>query len=506
MLKKLFSETVIYGGTTILARLINYILVIIHTKVFEPGTYGVLSVFFSYAAILYAIYTYGMETTYFRFANDDDRDEPSVFNKILSSIAFTTIIFTSVLIFGAGFFAEQIGYPDELMLVKYFAIIFGIDALVAIPFARLRTLHKAKTFAFIKLTNVCLVVGLNYLFLIGLPNWAGMKYPADWQSYLVNLLYNPDLKLEYVVIANMVANGTFLVLLLPQYLAWRPTFSFFKDAEIYKYGLPLLGFALAAVLNEILDRILLKAWYPENELMGLTAEQAVGIYSACYKLSIFITLAVQGFKYAAEPFFFNPETKENPKIIASVMKYFIIVCSIAMVGVVMNLDWLKYFLRDQAYWTGIPVVPILLLANIFLGIYYNLSVWFKITDKTYMGLLISGTGVLITVVVNWLLIPILGYYGSAIATLLCYLGMVIYSYLKGKNVYPVPYKIGNALFFLSLASLLAWLAFQIDFGTTWLQITVKNLILFAFLLIAVYSERNFIKRLFKRNTSPSPKT
>jgi len=496
MLKKLASETALYGGTTILVRLINYALVPLHTGVFQPDSYGIIAEFYAWATALNVIYTYGMETAYFRFASKKGADQQPYFNRIVTLLLLSSVVFSGILVAFSGEIATVMGYPQGQQFVIWFALLFAIDAVVAIPFAQLRILHKPGKFALTKVVNILIVFLLNVFFLV----FCRKVYQGEWLPGLsdaVSLIYNPDLGLGYAFLANLLGNAFLVLLLWKSFKGMRLVLDLAAARPLLAYGVPILFSGLAFAVNEAADRIFLKYLLPDNFYQGLNSLEAVGIYAACYKLSVFITLAVQAYRYAAEPFFFSrAEDKDPEKAYALVMRYFIIACCLMFLGVVANLDWLSWiFLADEVYHQGLSVVPVLLLANIFLGIYYNLSVWFKVTDRTYFGAFISSGGAAITIFGNILLIPVLGYHGSAAATLLCYLGMAAACYLLGQKYYPVPYGLGPAAAYLLLA-VLAVAVMQLPQWPGGLPgILLRNALLLLFVAGSFFSEKRRLARL-----------
>ncbi len=459
MLKKLASQTVIYGISSNLGRFLNYTLVYLHTAVFLPAEYGIMSDFYAKAAFFNVIYTYGMETAYFRFVSKPENDPQNIYNIVLSALLTSSLFFSVLLTIFASFFANLMQYPDNFgQYVVWFAWLFASDAIAAIPFARLRQENKAKLFTTLRVVSIVANVLLNYFFL-----WFCPRY--------LPTLYNENIGIGYIVIANLISNVLVLPFLWRYFVSFQFTLDFGKFKPIFLYAYPILFTGLAGMINEVLSRDFIKYWLPEGFYPDRSNLDAVGIFSACYKFSVFITLAVQGFKYAAEPFFFSKAADKNsPELFAKVTKYFVIVCVCMYAGVSLNLDLLQHlFLANPIYAEGLLIVPFLLLANLFLGVYYNLSVWFKVTDKTYFGTLLGFFGAFLTIAGNLLLIPIWGYVGSAVATLICYASMMIASYYFGQKYYPIPYKIGNGLGYVLLATAFILVGWFIKFDNFWVN-------------------------------------
>ena len=458
IIKKLAGQTALYGLSSILPRFLNYGLVPLHTKMFIPYQYGIITEMYAYVAFLVVLLTYGMETAYFRFTNKEGNEELVVFGTILRSITTTGFIFIASAIFFQQGIAEWLRYPNHSEYVAWFAVIIGFDAISAIPLARLRHQNKPLKFAIINISSVFVNVGLNFFFL----GYCMANYKAGNTNILIDTLYNPEIGVGYVFISNLAASIFRILMSIPTFYGVKLTFNLSLLKKLLIYGSPLLIAGLAGIANETLDRILLKRIL-DDSIGELEAMSQLGIYGACYKLSIIITLFIQAFRYAAEPFFFaQAKNKNAPEVYANVMNYFVAVCGLIFLGVTLYLDIIKYFIPNTDYWEGLKVVPILLLANICLGIYFNQSIWYKMTDKTKYGAYIAIGGAVITIGLNLLLIPTMGYMGSAWTTLVVYALMVISSYFLGQKHFPVPYNLTKIGSYLGTALILF-------FGGTWLQ-------------------------------------
>ncbi|WP_223651316.1 lipopolysaccharide biosynthesis protein [Hymenobacter psoromatis] len=449
--KKLASQTAIYGVSSIVGRVVNYLLVPLYTAHFVAAEFGIVTGLYAYVSFLNVVFTYGLETTFFRFANRPGEDRQALYNRTLSLLLLSSAGLTALLMLLARPLLGLLGLPpghNEYAI--WIALILGLDAVAALPFARLRLENKARKFASIRLTNIALNVGLNLFFIVLCPAVAHSAPGSVLAGLrpLVMATYNPSLGVGYVFLSNLAASAFTLLLLARELLDFRfrwPDLTFLRP--LLAYALPLMLMGLAGMVNETLDRILLPAWLPQGFYPGLSRLAAVGVYGACYKLSIFMSLIIQAFRYAAEPFFFAQSTEKNsPATFALVLKWFTLCCAFIFVGISLNLSWIgPLFLRRPEYLTGLRVVPILLLANLFLGVYYNLSVWFKLTDKTYFGTYIGAAGAVLTIALNFLLIPVLGYLGSAWATLACYFLMAALCWWLGERHFPVPYPVGRLL-------------------------------------------------------------
>jgi O-antigen/teichoic acid export membrane protein len=458
--KKLASQTAIYGVSSIVGRVLSYLLVPIYTGHFAAAEYGIVTGLYAYVSFLNVVFTYGLETTFFRFANRPNEDRRELYNRALSLLILSSVALTGLLMLLArpllGLLHLPPGHNEYAIWI---ALILGLDAVAALPFARLRLENKARKFATIRLTNILLYVGLNLFFIVLCPA-VERSAPGSLLSLLrplVGAVYNPSLGVGYVFLANLAASALTLLLLGHELLDFRlrwPQTDFLQP--LLAYALPLMLMGLAGMVNETLDRILLPAWLPANFYPGQSQLAAVGVYGACYKLSIFMSLIIQAFRYAAEPFFFSQSTEKNsPTTFALVLKWFTLCCALIFVAISLNLSWIgPRFLRRPEYLAGLGVVPILLLANLFLGVYYNLSVWFKLTDKTYYGTYIGAAGAVLTIGLNFLLIPVLGYVGCAWATLACYFMMAALCWWLGERHFPVPYPVMRLLLWLVVAVLL----------------------------------------------------
>jgi len=495
-LKQLASQTAVYGISSILGRVFNYLLTPLYTYSFVQEKYGEVSEMYAYVAFFIVFLTFGMETAFFKFSSTED-NKTKVYNT-----AFTSVIFTSVtfILFGLVFtqsIADFIGYATRPDFVIYFALILGIDAFCSIPLASLRQENKAKRFAIINLTNIGTTIFFNLLFIA----FAKTNYDNENHTALVDFLYNPAIGVAYVFIANLLASIVKLLMLYPEVikLRWEFDTKLLKVMVIYSFPIMIAGFA--GIINETFDRLLIRRMI-EPESGTVFAKEQVAIYSGVYKLAILISLFIQAFRYAAEPFFFaHAKQKDGKLIYARVMNYFVLAVSIMFLFVLFYLDILKYFL-PPSYWSGLKIVPILLFANIFLGIYYNQSIWYKLTGQTKYGAFIAIGGAVLTIGLNVLLIPILGYVASAWTTFIVYAGMMIASYILGQKHYPIPYNLKKVGFYLVFALVLygVSLAFKYFLPDS-LGITLGfNTLLFGFYLWFIYNLEGInLKEILKKS-------
>jgi O-antigen/teichoic acid export membrane protein len=469
--KKLASQTAVYGISSIVGRVLTYLLVPVYTGRFAAADYGIVTGLYAYVSFLNVVFTYGLETTFFRFANRAGADRQELYDRVLSLLLVSSVLLAALLAWQAGQLLQLLGLPPgHERYAVWLALIMGLDAVAAIPFARLRLQNQARRFAGIRMANILLNVALNLFFIVLCPDVLAGKYLPALQP-LVARVYDPSIGVGYVFLANLAASAFTLLLLAPELLQLRFRLSLAPLRPLLTYAYPIMLMGLAGMVNETLDRILLPLWLPQDFYPGKSSLTAVGIYGACYKLSIFMSLVIQAFRYAAEPFFFSQSTDKNsPATFALVLKWFTLCCAIIFVGVSVNLEVLaEQFLRRAEYREGIAVVPVLLLANLFLGVYWNLSVWFKLTDKTYIGTYIGAAGAVLTIALNFLLIPVLGYMGSAIATLACYFSMAALCWWLGERHFPVPYPVARLLGWLALASGVVALGWFVPVDGYWLQ-------------------------------------
>ncbi|MDF2157126.1 polysaccharide biosynthesis C-terminal domain-containing protein [Algoriphagus sp. CAU 1675] len=491
-LKKLAGQTAIYGLSSILGRSINFLLIIVYTAYLSKESLGAFTGIYALIGFLNIVFTYGMETSFFRFSTGKNLDQTKVYHNTQSLLVTSSLILGSAIYLLAPFLAEWMNYPGQAYLFRWTALILSFDAVLAIPFAKLRLDNKAILFASAKLINITFNVAFNLLFIIGIPMMmeAG-QLPEDF------LGYRSDWGVEYILLANLLANG----LIIP-FVWWKAGFFQFKlEGHIlrpmWSYSLPLLFMGLAGVTNELVSRLLFEYVLPQNFYPGLSTREATGIFGANFKLAILMNLVIQAFKYAAEPFFFKQsENKNSPALYARVMHAFIIFCSLLMIAISVNLFWLgPLFLRSPGYGSALYIVPTLLMGYLFLGIYFNLSIWFKITDKTQYSFWITFIGAIVSVGVILGFVPIWGYMGGALSTFLCYLTMSAICFFYGQKYYPIPYQTGKGLSYLVMAFGLSYLGFFLESGNTILDFFVKNALLIPFFLLIWIFEKNEIKKL-----------
>ncbi len=480
--KSLFKQTFIYGLATVLPRMLTFLLTPLYTDVMAVGIYGKVSIIFAWFAIFNVILAYGMETAFFRFFNKEEDKEKVVGTSTLS------IIITSAIIFIIAFLSKnQIAAITDIQVehINFVIWILLLDALVIIPFTWLRANEKPIKYAAIKITNVAINIGLNLFFFLLLANLAK-------QSSFFDSIYKPDFEINYVLIANVIASAVTLLLMFPFYRKVKYRFDSKLWKQMLRYAFPVLIAGLAYTINETFNRILLDSSLSTAE----DPEREVGMFSACYKLALFMTLFATAFRLGIEPYFFSHAKSENPqKNYAKILEYFVVFGSVILLTVVVFSDIIKtIIIRDEAFWEAMWIVPIILIASFCLGIYHNLSVWYKITDRTKFGAYISVFGAIITLALNIWLIPIIGYKGSALATLAAYGSMALLSYFFGKKYYPIPYNMKKIVLYLSLSigfSLVYFYKFREEYS-----IGIPLLLIFIGLVYAL--ERNDIKQILRK--------
>ena len=482
-LKTLYKQTFIYGLATVVPKMISFLLVRLHTDksvLSNVADYGDVSLIFAYFVLFNVLLAYGMETAFFRFFNSDEH------KKTLLSTSAISLLLTSTMVLTIGYIFRQdlssLIHIDADYIVLVLWILF-FDALVIIPFAYLRALGKTIKYTVVKLTNVILNLGLNIVLLLYLKSWA--ETSTLWQTF-----YKPDFEVHYIFIANVIASGVTLLLLISFYFKLNYSFSTTLWKKMLRYAFPVLVAGVAFSINETFDRILLERLLPEN-----LSKDAIGTYSACYKLALFMMLFATAYRLGVEPFFFNNAKDTDAKTnYAKILEFFVIFGALILLSVVVFVDVLKLILiPNEAYWEAMTVVPILLLAYLFLGIYHNLSVWYKITDRTKFGAYISIFGALITLLINIIFIPKFGYMASATATLFAYATMAVTSYTLGKKHYAIPYNLKKIGLYLAMSIMFSGLSFYVFRGHYFIGI----LLILILITVIWIKEKNFLKQLVK---------
>lgn len=482
-LKKLAGQTALYGLSSVIGRFLNYLLVPLYTNIFLPKEYGVVTEFYAYVGFFVVLLTYGMETSYFHFASGKKESKP-YYSTALWSLTITSGIFLMVALGFSGQIAMFLEYPNHPEYVKYFTWILALDALAALPFADLRLRNKAMSFAVIKLLNIGLNISSNLFFLVLMPYLIKNNLLTS-----LHFIYDQNIGIGYIFISNLLASIITIVLLLPKFKVLKEGINIPQWKSMIKYALPLMIVGFAGIINEMADRVMLKQLLPFDLSDRMSM---IGIYGANYKIAILMTLFIQAFRYAAEPFFFNHSTTKNAKTLyIKVLDYFVLFGCFVFLGVLFYLDIVQYFI-GEAYRSGLNAVPVLLMANLFLGIQINISIWYKLTGHTKIGALISIITAVITVLLNFILIPGLYYMGSAWATLVAYLLMVLMTALAGKKYYPVKYNWEKIILYILTAIALYMLSANIDLLFNFeplFKMIINTILLLPFILLIWILER-----------------
>lgn len=487
--KSLFKQTAIYGLATVLPRLFSFLLTPLYTDpsvLSDPSSFGSISIIFSWIVLFNVVLAYGMETAFFRFYSSESTSQQ---RKVLStstiSLFWSSLVFLFIAIPNKSLLSE---WTDiEPQYIGFTVWILVLDALVIIPFSKLRSNNNAILYAIIKIGNVALNLLLNVFFLLVLPKLA-LQNPDGYMASI----YVEDNPIAYVLISNIIASLLTFLVLIKHYIkvSWHFDFALWK--KMIRYAIPVLIAGIAFSVNETFDRILLDYLLPSD-----IAKSEVGAYSACYKIALFMTLFATAFRLGIEPFFFNYAKNEDaPVRYAFITKYFVIIGSFILLAVVISADLFKLIIvRNPVYWEAMKIVPLIVMANFFLGIYHNLSVWYKLTDRTFFGAVISIIGAVMTITLNIWLIPEYSYFGSAIATAVVYGAMMLISYWLGNKYYPIPYDLKGILPILLSSVILSCVYFYYFRENYWIGMVF--LLLFAYFVYR--SERLVVNQLLAKS-------
>lgn len=490
-LKKLANETVWYGASSIFAKFFVQVLTPYLTAEFRGSPdFGKMALIYAAFSFINMGALFGLDYAFFRFIVKKETPR-SLYSTLFISLASTTIVIAAAIIYFQVPFAKALDVANHPGYITLGTLMISFDVLSALPFARLRHEGRPRKFAFIRISGVILYVSLIFFFLSVCPRLL-RTHPNSIIAFIYFPAFGP---VGYVILANVIQNGFQLLLLSPLLRGFRWTFDVRLWREVMVYSLPLTVAGLAGMINETFDRVMLDWRLPHA---GNYAVYQVGIYSACYRLSLLITVFVQAFRMGAEPFFFRQSVEESAqRTYARVMKFFVIfVCGIFLF-VMLYLDVLKYFIQDPTMWVGLKIVPILLFANIFVGVYYNLSIWYKLSANTRSGAYITLIGAAITLLVNYYFIPVFGYMASAWATCLCYATMMVISFVWGQKVYPVPYAWRKLLAYMVIVLLIYFVYLglcSISHNLIY-RLAVATILLGGYLLFILRVERREFRRL-----------
>ena len=478
-LNRFFKDTIIYGIAAVLPRAINIVLVKLHTSTLASHKFAENTIYFVYAAYFNAILTYGMETAFFRFFTKE-KNKGKVISTTFISLLISTLVFLFLMLLYSEDLSAYFGFAEPIYF-QILVLVTTFDTLVVVPFAYLRVTNRPIKFAAYKVLNIVIYAALNLYFLLYVPYAlkTGNYIPAFVQDH-----YGEHALVIYIFIANLVASVITFIILSPILFKFQFLFDKKLLVRMLYYGLPLMIAGIAFITNENLDKLLM------TKILG---KETMGIYAACYKLGVFMTLYIMAFRLGAEPFFFNQAKEKNAKeVYAKILNWFTIIGAIILLVIIAYIDgFANLLLGKKEYYQGLKIVPIILLANLFLGIYVNLAVWYKLTDRTKYGMYISLFGALITIVFNLVYLPKIGYMASAWATLITYSVMVIISYYFGKKYYSVPYKVKNLFIYLILSTGFAYCSFVFFRGNLYVSTTI----VIAFIGLIAWNEKKEIQQI-----------
>lgn len=490
--KSLAKDTAIYGLSSILGRFLNWCLVPLYTITFPAAEYGVVTYIYSYVALVLVILIYGMETGFFRFANHDRYKDPmEVYSTALVSLGVSSTVFLAALLILLQPVSDLMQCPHHTSYIALMGAAVALDAFTSIPFSYLRFAHKAKRFAMLRLLNIGLNIGLNLFFILVCP-WLWRVAPDT-----IAWFYVPDYGIGYIFLANFISSLLNLVMLYPELHGFRWRFNGALWREMIVYSLPLLVLGVAGIMNQTIDKMMLPSLVADKA----TAMEQVGIYGANYKIAIVMVMFIQAFRFAYEPFIFaqNKERGESKlQGYRDAMKWFVIFAMVIFLGVMFYLDFLRYFISPH-YFSGLKVVPVIMIAEFFFGVFFNLSLWYKLTDRTHWGMWFSLLGLAVTVALNVVLVPRMGYMGCAWAALACYGVMMLTSYFVGLKKYPIGYDVKRLLIYfftaLALYGISSGLHAAIGEGNTAAEMAVRTLLLAAYILMAMRMEGVSARRI-----------
>lgn len=480
-IKSLVKDTAIYGVSSIIGRFLNWLLVPLYTAKFIPEEYGVVTNIYAYTALVLVFLTYGMETGFFRFARRNDNDLASVYTSILTSVGFTSTLFIVLLWLFLDPLSSAMGYETRSSFVLMMGITVALDAFTAIPFAYLRFKQRPIRFAFLKLVNIGLNIGLNLFFILLCP-WLWNVAPDS-----ISWFYDHSFGIGYIFVANLISSGAILLLLLPEIAAERFAFDWRLLRTMLTFSLPLLIAGLAGIMNQNIDKIIYPFLFADQNV----ANYQLGIYGANYKIAMVMVMFIQAFRFAYEPLMFskkndNPEQKD--KEYADAMKYFVIFGLLIFLGVMFYLDMFKILISPK-YYEGLVVVPILLAAELCYGIVFNLSLWYKNIDKTYWAIIFTLIGFVVMITVITTYVPTYGYIACAWAALACYSVMMIASYLIGRKINPISYDVRRIVSYVIIASVIFTASHFIATPCFWLNIAINTIFLATYIVIVIKREK-----------------
>lgn len=488
-LKKLAGETAIYGVLSIVGRFVNYWLTPLYAWTFLPEEFGILSNILAYVAFIQVVLTYGMETSYFRFAARSENSE-KVFTTSMVSLGITSVAFIILVLGFSKNISGWISYEGHQNYIIWMGITVALDTLAAIPFAKLRLKSRPIKFATIKLVNIALSISLNVFWIYLCP-----KILQSNPDSFVQYIYNPGIGIGYAFLSYLVASAITLLFFIPDLKINKSNFDGALLRQMLKYGWPILVIGVAGMVNLQIDKILLPKLIVESD----KPLYELGVYSANSKLAILMMLFIQAFRFSFEPFLFSHyKNEDSKKVYAVIMKYFVILGLIIFLGVMFYMDILKFFIGSSksGYHEGIKVVPWLLMGNLFLGVFYTQSLWYKLTDQTHFGARFAIVGAVITIVLNILLIPVLGYMACGYAFFAASLVMTITSYIVGQKYFPVKYDLKRMGAYFLVAMTLYLIANYFVLGDVILRLSFNTILLLIFFMFILVKEKADLKGIF----------
>lgn len=488
-LKSLAKDTVIYGLSSIVGRFLNYLLVPLYTAklTVESGGYGIITNVYSYTALLLVILTYGMETAFFRFSNKEGVEPKRVYSTILMSVGFTSLFFVAMVLMFLRPVSDAMGYALHPEYIGVMAVVVAMDAFQAIPFAYLRQQKKAFKFASLKLFFIVLNIALNLLYFVLLPEL--YKSSPD----IVGLVYSPNVGVGYAFFLNLVCTGVVMLCLLPELRGFKYVFDKALLRQMLRYSMPILILGIAGILNQTADKILFPFIYE-----GKDASSQLGIYGAASKIAMIMAMITQAFRYAYEPFVFGKSRdNDNKETYAIAMKYFLVFTLLAFIVVEGYLDLIKYIIAPD-YWSGLKVVPIVMVAEIMMGVYFNLSFWYKLIDKTMWGAVFSGVGCAVLVAVNVIFVPEYGYMACAWGGVAGYGTAMVLSYLVGQKKYPIAYPMKDMTEYIMVSVVVYAIMEYVQVQNMWLDLALNTLLIVVFVAFVVKKEKLLFGKIINR--------
>ena len=475
-MQKLAKETAIYGVSSILGKFLNWLLVPLYTYVLQSSDeYGIVTNLYAWTALLLVILTYGMETGFFRFANKQKDEADKVYSTTLTSVFSTSLLFALCCVSFARPIAHVMGYGTHPEFIGMMGVIVAMDAFGSIPFAYLRYKSRPIKFAALKLFMIAVNILFNLFFLVVCP-WIAARNAA-----LIDWFYDPSYGVGYVFVSNLISTSLVTLALLPEVFRVKFDFDGALLRRMLRYSLPLLILGIAGIMNQTLDKIIFPFMFDDQA----EAQAQLGIYGACFKVAMVMMMFTQAFRYAYEPFIFAKHKDKNSKeAYADAMKYFVIFSLFIFLGMVFYLDLLKYLIRSD-YWEGLRVVPIVLFSYIFQGVFFNLSLWYKLLDKTMYGAWFSILGAIITLVINVAFVPRYGYMASAAASFVCYFVMMLVSYFFGQKYMPIHYDLKSMGLYLAVALVLFGASFLVQTESMIVNLGYRTVLLAAFAALLV---------------------